>query len=81
MKKQNTGTKLQINLKFEISMIQTLMNPLKVKKSINCHCGEVRARSEVLALFSNFKSFWTPAPALDTDPGFAGVTRIETFCD
>jgi hypothetical protein len=23
---------------------------------------------------SHFNSFWTPAPALDSDPGFAGVT-------
>ena len=54
-------------------MIQTLMNPLKVIQSISCHSGESRARSEALALSSNFKSFWTPA--------LAGVTRIETFQD
>jgi hypothetical protein len=62
-------------------MIQTLMNPLKIKESIHCQSGESRARCEALALSSNFKSFWTPAPVPDPDPGFAGVTGIETYCD
>jgi hypothetical protein len=54
-------------------MIQTLTNPKKVKKSIYCHSGESRVRSEALALSSHFKSFWTPASA--------GVTKIEIFYD
>jgi hypothetical protein len=28
---------------------------------------------------SHFNSFWTPAPALDCDPGFAGVTGLGLF--
>ena len=30
---------------------------------------------------SHFNSSWTPALAPDPDPGFAGVTGIETFYD
>ena len=28
---------------------------------------------------SHFKSFWTPEPAPDLDPGFAGVTGLRLF--
>jgi hypothetical protein len=28
---------------------------------------------------SHFNSFWTPAPAPDSDPGFAGVTGLRLF--
>jgi hypothetical protein len=45
------------------------MSPQKIKKPIYCHSGEGRARSEALALSSDFNRFWTPA--------FAGVTKFE----
>ena len=55
-------------------MTQTLMNPLKFIKSIYYHSNESQARGDALALSINYESIWTPGPAPDTDPGFAGMT-------
>jgi hypothetical protein len=46
------------------------MNPQKFKK---IDILSFRRKPEA----SHFNSFWTPAPAPDIDPGFAGVTVME----
>jgi hypothetical protein len=53
-------------------LLSTLLQPLcdKPEHAVFRHSGECRNPIKV----KRSKSFWTPAPVPDSDPGFAGVT-------